>query len=317
MPTETTPKSHLADTQKQCPACEKWFYPSKYYDQKTCGNDCANTTPKAKQGKKQERQCPVCPNTFWAVPSNPKKCCSPSCAAKLQWATPSKRTFPIRPLIPLTCTECQCVFFEPKCITPAQIAKGYPTTCSKECRIASHYETRKCWDCKTEFSFPISQKDNVTGRYCSKGCATTPKAYRWRAKQIRKTKRERGLKSYGCYHPEYAGHKLDSGWELTMARRLDELGVLWTRGHHRIPWTDSFGETFDYLPDFYLPDYDCFIEVKGSHLMQVDETQGDKQDYIKRHCKDVFWVRSEKECRVFSINNMKKALDKQRNEVIW
>ncbi len=316
MPTAATNPKHLADTQKTCPACQKLFTPSKYYDQKTCGDECANAMPRAKPRGKEERQCPVCPATFWAVPSNPKKCCSPSCAAKYQWKDPAKRSIPERPLVSLTCTECQCAFFEPKLVTPAQIAKGYPKTCSPECRHAYYYETRKCWDCKTEFDFPKHRIGVETGRYCSTECATTAKAYRWRARRIAETKRSRGLKPYGAKRCEYAGHQLDSGWELLMARRLDALGILWTRGHHQIPWQDSFGEWFQYAPDFYLCDYDAFIEVKGNHLIWLDETESDKQGFITGHCKDVVFVRSAKECREFTIETMEATLKRQRSEVI-
>ena len=316
MPTPNTNPKHLADTEKQCPACQELFTPNKYYDQKYCSTVCANASPRPHKGRKQERQCPVCPNVFLAVPSNPKRCCSPSCAAKYQWQDPAKRSIPERPLVSLTCVSCQGAFFEPELITPAQIAGGHSKTCSPECRHAYYYETRRCWDCKTEFYFPRHKIGVETGRYCSTACATTAKAYRWRAKRIKETKRARGLKAYGTKRCQYAGHWLDSGWELLLARRLDEIGVLWTRGHHKIPWQDSFGQWFEYEPDFYLPDYDAFLEVKGSHLMWLDETESDKQGFITGHCKDVVFVRSAKGCKQFSVERLERELAKQRAEVI-
>ena len=316
MPTETTPKEHLADTQKQCPMCEKFYYPNKYYDQKVCSPDCAKALPRGKRGKPEERQCPVCPNTFWAVPSNPQKTCSRSCSAKYQWQDPDKRSIPVRGVMTLTCQSCQWPFDVPEKTTPNQLKTPYPKTCSDQCKYDLAHETRRCPECKENFDFPLAMAYKQTGRYCSKKCATTPKAYRWRAKQIAKTRRKRGLKPYGCHTCIYAGHWMDSGWELLMARRLDELGVNWTRGHHRIPWQDSFGEWFDYEPDFYLPDFDAFIEVKGDHLMTLDEAQSDKQDFIIGHCKDVIFVRSAKECKHFSVIDMKRVLDKQRAMVV-
>lgn len=47
-----------------------------------------------------------------------------------------------------------------------------------------------------------------------------------------------------------------------MAVRLDELGIKWEREGLKIPFVlDSRSRT--YHPDFYLPDFDTFIEVKG------------------------------------------------------
>ncbi|MCA8835653.1 MAG: hypothetical protein K8953_11275 [Proteobacteria bacterium] len=317
MPTTKTNPKHLSDTQKQCPACEKMFYPNKYQpDQKCCTTDCAKTMPRGEYRKSVIRTCTMCPNEFKCPARSTRTTCSPSCSAKQQWQTPDK--IPVLPveMVSINCVSCKNDFDHPLKHTEKQLAIPYPKTCSPECKRAFTYEKRKCADCPNEFYILASQKENVSGRWCSRACATTPKAYRWRAKQMRKTRQKHGLKAYGCHQHEYAGHKLDSGWELVMARRLDEIGILWTRGYHRIPWQDSFGEWFEYEPDFYLPDYDAFIEVKGEHLMRIDETQSDKQAFITGHCKDVVFVRSEKECKQFSVNILKTALDTQRSRVI-
>lgn len=62
---------------------------------------------------------------------------------------------------------------------------------------------------------------------------------------------------------EYNGFKLKGTWELDVTRYLDK---------NDIKWTNIFANGFDYMynnefhlyfPDFYLLDYDIYIEVKG------------------------------------------------------
>ncbi len=94
---------------------------------------------------------------------------------------------------------------------------------------------------------------------------------------------------------------MDSSWELTLAKRLDSLGIKWTRGEEKMFWYDRFEECFEYQPDFYLPDYDIFLEVKGSHLMFIKEDEADKQEYITRYLKNVVFLRDVKVIRNFNI----------------
>jgi hypothetical protein len=62
---------------------------------------------------------------------------------------------------------------------------------------------------------------------------------------------------------EYNGKKLNGSWELIVAKWLDK---------YKIKWINEFSFGFEYLwqgnihtyfPDFYLPEKDIYIEVKG------------------------------------------------------
>ena len=49
-----------------------------------------------------------------------------------------------------------------------------------------------------------------------------------------------------------------------MAARLDELGISWLRDEDmKLEYRTRGGRKRNYIPDFYLPDYDMYIEVKG------------------------------------------------------
>ena len=58
--------------------------------------------------------------------------------------------------------------------------------------------------------------------------------------------------------------KMDSTWEVAMAEKLDELTIRWIRNDNmKLEYTTVRGRKQRYIPDFYLPDYDLYIEVKG------------------------------------------------------
>ena len=58
--------------------------------------------------------------------------------------------------------------------------------------------------------------------------------------------------------------RMDSSWEVKCAEKLDELNVQWERTEDlRLKYIDRRAQTRDYIPDFYLPEYDIYLEVKG------------------------------------------------------
>jgi len=57
---------------------------------------------------------------------------------------------------------------------------------------------------------------------------------------------------------------MDSTWEVIMAMRLDELNIRWERDENmKLPYLMRSGRKRNYIPDFYLPEHDTYIEVKG------------------------------------------------------
>lgn len=53
-----------------------------------------------------------------------------------------------------------------------------------------------------------------------------------------------------------------SAWEANIARILNYSNIQWKYEPHRFYFSDEV-EVISYLPDFYLPEYDLWIEVKG------------------------------------------------------
>jgi hypothetical protein len=57
---------------------------------------------------------------------------------------------------------------------------------------------------------------------------------------------------------------MDSTWEVAMAKRLDHLKIAWDRREDmKLVYHSKTGRKRNYIPDFYLPEYDIYIEVKG------------------------------------------------------
>lgn len=61
----------------------------------------------------------------------------------------------------------------------------------------------------------------------------------------------------------YKNYLFDSSWEVLFAKFLDEHNILWIR-NNKISFDYIYENSMHkYYPDFYLPDYDLYIEIKG------------------------------------------------------
>lgn len=96
---------------------------------------------------------------------------------------------------------------------------------------------------------------------------------------------------------EYKGVLLDSSWELKLAKRLDELNIKWFRPDP-IPWIDEEGVTHNYFPDFYLPEYDKYLDPKNKHAIKVQEN---KLKILLTQYKNIDIIDSLEGCRTFTI----------------
>ena len=61
---------------------------------------------------------------------------------------------------------------------------------------------------------------------------------------------------------EHNGQKLKGSWEVKVAEWLDSQNVTYKVEHKGFDYVFE-NKTKKYYPDFYLPDYDVYVEVKG------------------------------------------------------
>jgi hypothetical protein len=89
--------------------------------------------------------------------------------------------------------------------------------------------------------------------------------------------------------------KFDSSWEDALADRLDELNIIWDRPS---PITYRINEkNKKYFPDFYLPEYDIYIDPKNSYC---EAQQKEKLDIVSKMI-NLKILRSKEECKTFII----------------
>ncbi len=79
---------------------------------------------------------------------------------------------------------------------------------------------------------------------------------------------------------------LDSSYERTVAKLLDAHKIKWNRPKPLI-WIDKKNVQHHYFPDFYLVDYDVYLDPKNEYCFKV---QKEKIDYVKAHYSNCFFL---------------------------
>ena len=70
----------------------------------------------------------------------------------------------------------------------------------------------------------------------------------------------------------YKGIKLGSSFELMLARLLDKMNITWIRPAY-INYITKDNKQHKIFPDFYLPDYDLYIDPKNNYLINKDQSK--------------------------------------------
>ena len=94
----------------------------------------------------------------------------------------------------------------------------------------------------------------------------------------------------------YKGVLLDSSWELALAQRLDELNVKWIRPEP-IQWHDENGTAHHYFPDFYLPEFDLYLDPKNPAAVKA---QKEKLEILKKVLPSLIILETLNECKNFA-----------------
>jgi hypothetical protein len=91
---------------------------------------------------------------------------------------------------------------------------------------------------------------------------------------------------------------LDSSWEEALAVRLDELEIVWIRPDTPISYISSDGKTRNYFPDFYLPDYNLYLDPKNPFAIRV---QQDKLNIVKGIMCNLIIIDNLNDCKNFTL----------------
>lgn len=96
---------------------------------------------------------------------------------------------------------------------------------------------------------------------------------------------------------KYKGVTLDSSWELALAKRLDNLKIKWIRPLP-LKWKDKKGCYHNYFPDFYLPEFNVYLDPKNTFAFNV---QKEKINILKNTYSNIIFLKDLKECEEFEI----------------
>lgn len=89
---------------------------------------------------------------------------------------------------------------------------------------------------------------------------------------------------------------LDSSWEVELAKRLDSLNVKWERPSP-LKWKDKEGVEHNYFPDFFLTEYNIFLDPKNPQARKVQE---EKINKIKETYENVVFIWSLEDVKNFT-----------------
>lgn len=92
--------------------------------------------------------------------------------------------------------------------------------------------------------------------------------------------------------------KLESTYEHQVAKSLDENSVKWEKPIKKFRYIDVLGKKHTYIPDFYLPEYDVYLDPKNDYLInRINPKLGYKDiDKIK-------WVCEQNNIKVIVLNS--------------
>ena len=89
--------------------------------------------------------------------------------------------------------------------------------------------------------------------------------------------------------------RLDSSWEEALATRLDELDIEWTRPPP-VKWLDEDNVYHNYFPDFYLPNYDVYLDPKSPYAIKAQES---KLKCLTIQLKNLVIIKTLEDCKNF------------------
>lgn len=147
---------------------------------------------------------------------------------------------------------------------------------------------QNCVICQVQFERP----SNKSHKTCSTVCRSKFFSQKLKGKTGGYKIKSGSSKFHGSW---YKGSWMDSSWELAMAQRLDALNISWERGNRFFQYTNLAGEVRKYYPDFFLPEFNRYLEIKGYWTVDVRHKMND--------------VQAKNDCCLEIIDNFKKIVE--------
>ncbi len=212
--------------------------------------------------------CLYCSSPIEYKCKNIKKFCCKSCSAKYNNSNRLPRTEESKSKV----SESLKLFSRSK---NSYIITKICIVCGDKFNTYKYKENKKvCNKCKrSKNSLPIKVKNCIIcqrefeTKYNKKTCSEVCKT-----KLIfQKRKFQNGRQKLVKYINKIQGEvQLESSWELKIAEYLDKKNINWIRPNP-ILWIDSNNKNHLYYPDFYLIDFNIYLDPKNPYCMKLDE----------------------------------------------
>lgn len=123
---------------------------------------------------------------------------------------------------------------------------------------------------------------------------------------LRELALDRGLGGFNMRNKgiSHNGVKLDSTYEMAVAKSLDEHSIEWARCE-RFSYHAPDGELHYYTPDFYLPKYNVYLDPKNDFLINNINPSLGYKDVDK-----IQWVMNENDISIFILDKNHLTWDK-------
>ena len=82
---------------------------------------------------------------------------------------------------------------------------------------------------------------------------------------------QRANRSRLCYTFEYAGVIFDSGYAVQFAKFCDKYEIKWCYEQVKVQIKDAANKFRSFTPDFFLPDYGIYVEIKNDYAISILE----------------------------------------------
>ena len=102
---------------------------------------------------------------------------------------------------------------------------------------------------------------------------------------------------------EYNGFKFMSTYEVAVAKTLDENHISWIKPK-KLAYITKDNKKHSYIPDFYLPDYNVYLDPKNDYLIQnINPVLG------YRDTDKISWVMQQNNVRVIILSKTELTWD--------
>lgn len=202
---------------------------------------------------------------------NPKKCFNPNCINVLSYDKRNNK---------FCSPSCSTTFYGPskgprteefKKALSIKISGSHPKKSQKQIDRESKYalSPNHCSICNTEFSYKSRNR-----KACLGPCTST-----FISNQAKNNPNFGGFKCASQLSKNtsiFCGYKMDSGAELYFAKMCNEQGITWIKND--IHWSKGYiykkenNKFYKYYPDFYLPQYNMWVEIKGKRYIRPDDS---------------------------------------------